>query len=110
MKDELVTRLQDLYRRAKEVMTDDEMMDIKIDVNVPSKPEITLFSFDFNHGEPEIGFETDSIDDTKTIYGMPLDMFSDEIIESILDDVEPDIEEAELAVEKVFDRNAWSHV
>lgn len=108
MKDELVTRLQDLYRRAKEVMTDNEMMDIKIDVKVPSKPEITLFSFDFNHGEPEIGFETDDIDET--IYGMPLDMFSDEIIESILDDVEPDIEEAELAMEKVFDRNAWSNV
>ena len=106
MKDELVTKLQGLYRRAKEVMTDNEMMDIKIDVNVPSKPEITLFSFDFNHGEPEIGFETD----TETIYGIPLDMFSDEIIESILDDIEPDIEEAELAVEKVFDRNAWSHV
>jgi hypothetical protein len=110
MKDELVTRFQDLYRRAKEVMTDDEMMDIKIDVKVPSKPEITLFSFDFNHGEPEIGFEKDGIDDTEAIYGMPLDMFSDEIIESILDDVEPDIEEAELAVEKVFDRNAWSNV
>lgn len=110
MKDELVTRFQDLYRRAKEVMTDDEMMDIKIRVKVPSKPEITLFSFDFNHGEPEIGFEKDGIDDTETIYGMPLDMFSDEIIESILDDVEPDIEEAELAVEKVFDRNAWSNV
>jgi hypothetical protein len=110
MKDELVTRLQDLYRWAKEVMTDNEMMDIKIDVNVPSKPEITLFSFDFNHGEPEIGVETDGSDDTKTIYGMPLDMFSDEIIESILDDIEPDIEGAELAVEKVFDHNTWSSV
>ena len=108
MKEELATRLQDLYRRAKECMTDVEMGDIDVTVKV-------------DNGDTELTFdEFDIVGETVTVcrnqYGLlcgmvtdvPLNVLSDDIIAEILDQAEIDVERAEQEIEKVFDRNHYS--
>lgn len=104
----LEKRLENLYRKAKECMSDKEMNGIEIAVDVPSKPGLSIFSFDFNHGEPEVGIDKNNGDEP--MYCLPIDMFSDEIIGEVLVQVKLEVEEKELEMEKVFDRNKWGKI
>lgn len=110
MKEELATRLQDLYRRAKECMDVKEMEYIDVDVTV-------------DNGDVELRFDGfDIIKETVTIStsqceimcemvtDVPLNVLSDDIIAEILDQVEIDVEDAEQEIEKVFDQNYWANL
>jgi hypothetical protein len=108
MNAELETKLQDLFRRAKEVMTDDEMMGIPVNVNVDGHSNINIILLDLlvDSGSGEIAFEIDNL--SGPVYGIPLSMLSDEIISEVLEQTEIEIEKAENEVEKVFDRNYYA--
>jgi hypothetical protein len=110
MNAELKTKLQDLFRRAKEVMTDDEMMDISVNVDVDGHSNIKIFSLDLlaDSGSGEIALEGDNLSVTDPVYGIPLSMLSDEIISEVLEQAEIEIENAESEVEKVLDRNYYA--
>lgn len=105
MNAELVIRLQNLFRRAKEVMTDDEMMGIPVNVDVDGHSNINIILLDLlaDPGSGEIAFEIDGL--SGPVYGIPLSMLSDGIISEVLDQAEIEIEKAENEVEKVLDRN-----
>lgn len=100
MKTEQYDKMLELARRLREYG----------DTSVKCDVELTDDYFKVTELNPSEGFVTISKSDGDFIEDFPISSLSDDIIENVLYDAECAIEQEELEIEKVFDRNEWARM
>ena len=99
MKTEQYDKMLELARRLREYG----------DTSVKCDVEMTDDYFKVTELNPSEGFVTISKSDGDFIEEFPISSLSDDIIENVLYDAECAIEQEELEIEKVIDRNVWGN-